>query len=208
MSRADSVFNLWLVAWAIFIPLALWIKLGNEPPSRKPQPAVPAHRASAPSAAVVPLQNGGGSIARTPELRTAPAAPVNRQPIQTADAVSPTQTLYLCKAYGGGAFWSTALCSTQRALMDRAVSVPRSLSFSEQVAMAQGEADRAAALTAPAMAPATAAGSISGGRLGPIFVGRMFGTCRAHQAARRDSTSAAAWFGSRSDTGRANARAR
>ncbi len=53
-------------------------------------------------------------------------------------------TVYLCKNYGGGTFWSSASCNTQRATVDRMTSVPGNLPFNQQVAIASG-AEREAA---------------------------------------------------------------
>lgn len=49
---------------------------------------------------------------------------------------------YLCKAYGGGTFWSKAHRNQHNALIERIVSVPDSLPFDQQVAL--GEQQRAA----------------------------------------------------------------
>ena len=55
-------------------------------------------------------------------------------------------TIYFCKSYAGGTFWSDTTCSTQRATIDRMTSVPASLPFAQQVAIARGEAQEAARL--------------------------------------------------------------
>jgi hypothetical protein len=49
-------------------------------------------------------------------------------------------TIYRCKAYGGGLFWSELHCSQQGALIDRIASVPPGLSFENQVRIADGQA--------------------------------------------------------------------
>ena len=46
-------------------------------------------------------------------------------------------TLYLCKAYNGGTFWSQAHCSQHSALIESMVSVPDSLPFDQQVNLAE-----------------------------------------------------------------------
>ncbi len=54
-------------------------------------------------------------------------------------------SLYLCKAYSGGTFWSVESCQTKQALIDRIVSVPDGLTFDEQVRLgeqARAEGDR------------------------------------------------------------------
>lgn len=50
-------------------------------------------------------------------------------------------TIYMCKAYSGGTFWSSAHCNTHNALIERMVNVPDSLPFEQQVRLA--EQDRA-----------------------------------------------------------------
>lgn len=57
-------------------------------------------------------------------------------------------SIYLCKAYSGGTFWSSAHCGQHNALIDRIVSVPDSLPWDQQVQLAeQDRAQRAAATT-------------------------------------------------------------
>jgi hypothetical protein len=48
-------------------------------------------------------------------------------------------TIYRCKAYAGGIFWSNAYCGTQQALVDRIATVPGSLTFDQQVQVAEGQ---------------------------------------------------------------------
>lgn len=62
---------------------------------------------------------------------------------ESEPALPPTREIYLCKGYGGGMFWSSAICSTQRATIDRIVNVPRSLSWDAQVAIAEGKKQEA-----------------------------------------------------------------
>lgn len=50
-------------------------------------------------------------------------------------------TIYLCKAYSGGMFWSSATCGPQKATIDRMVTVPDGMSWDQKMAM--GEAARA-----------------------------------------------------------------
>lgn len=56
-------------------------------------------------------------------------------------------TVYLCKAYSGGTFWSSAHCGKHNALIERMVSVPDSLPFDQQVRLAEQERSAAAAAT-------------------------------------------------------------
>ena len=58
-------------------------------------------------------------------------------------------TIYLCKAYGGGMFWTSGTCSAQSATIDRIANVPSGMPFDQQVSIAQGQrADAAANSTA------------------------------------------------------------
>jgi len=59
-------------------------------------------------------------------------------------------TIYLCKAYSGGMFWSSAPCSQQKATLDRAVSVPDSMSWEEKVKLGEASWAQARATAAPA----------------------------------------------------------
>lgn len=58
-------------------------------------------------------------------------------------------TVYLCKAYSGGQFWSNTLCSKQQALIERMVTVPDDMSWDQQVQLAEQSRAEAARLTAP-----------------------------------------------------------
>jgi len=42
-------------------------------------------------------------------------------------AIATNDTLYLCKAYSGGTFWSNDQCTKQQALIERIVAVPDGL---------------------------------------------------------------------------------
>lgn len=48
-----------------------------------------------------------------------------------------SDTLYHCKAYSGGMFWSKQHCREREALVDRIVNVPSGLNWSEQVRLAE-----------------------------------------------------------------------
>ena len=58
-------------------------------------------------------------------------------------------TVYLCKAYSGGTFWSNTVCSQQKALIDRMVTVPDGMPWDQQVQLAEQSRAEAARLTAP-----------------------------------------------------------
>jgi hypothetical protein len=46
-------------------------------------------------------------------------------------------TIFLCKAYSGGMFWSQSHCNQHKALIERIASVPDGLPFQHQVSLAQ-----------------------------------------------------------------------
>lgn len=52
-------------------------------------------------------------------------------------------TIYLCKAYSGGTFWAKSHCSQHSALIERIASVPDSLPFDQQVALAEQQRNAA-----------------------------------------------------------------
>ena len=112
-------------------------------------------KAARPTPALPPVQ--------LPAVAPRQGTPVPPATVQSPPAVetptSPTTTIYLCKNYAGGLFWSDTTCHQQRATIDRMTSVPSGLPFAEQVAIAQGQANEAARLyVAPAPSPAAAIG--------------------------------------------------
>ncbi|WP_299796901.1 hypothetical protein [Ramlibacter sp.] len=58
-------------------------------------------------------------------------------------------TIYLCRAYAGGSFWSQAYCGQYQAVIDRIVSVPPGLPFQQQVELAEQQQRQRAVSTAP-----------------------------------------------------------
>lgn len=64
-------------------------------------------------------------------------------------SVAQAATIYYCKAYAGGNFWSTAVCSSQKALIDRTATVPDGMPFDQQVNIAQSQLNAATILNAP-----------------------------------------------------------
>jgi len=68
------------------------------------------------------------------EMRPAPPAAVEQSSAAT--------TIYLCKSYDGGMFWSSGICHQHRALIERIASVPTGVPFSQQVQIAQGSIPR------------------------------------------------------------------
>lgn len=79
---------------------------------------------------------------------TRPEAIASRAEPSHRDSSSRT-TIYFCKAYTGGTFWSDTTCSAQRATIDRMTTVSAALPFDRQVAIARGEAQEAALLYEP-----------------------------------------------------------
>lgn len=59
------------------------------------------------------------------------------------------ETIYLCKAYSGGMFWSSAPCSQQKATVDRFVTVPDNMTWDQKVAMGEASRAQGQAATAP-----------------------------------------------------------
>jgi hypothetical protein len=63
--------------------------------------------------------------------------------------VASADTIYLCKAYSGGMFWSSNPCSQQQATVDRFVTVPSNMSWAGKVQMGEASLNQARAVTAP-----------------------------------------------------------
>ena len=63
-------------------------------------------------------------------------------------------TIYLCKAYSGGMFWSSDPCGPQKATLDRTVSVPDGLPWDQKVQLGEAAWAQARGLTAPPTAQA------------------------------------------------------
>lgn len=58
-------------------------------------------------------------------------------------------TIYHCKAYSGGTFWSAAHCREHNALIDRIVTVPDGMPFDQQVNLGEQARANGARLAAP-----------------------------------------------------------
>ena len=58
-------------------------------------------------------------------------------------------TIYLCKAYSGGMFWSSDPCGPQKATLDRTVSVPDGLPWDQKVQLGEAAWAQARGLTTP-----------------------------------------------------------
>ena len=63
------------------------------------------------------------------------ACPINSQ----------ADTIYLCKAYAGGTFWTNGTCSSKGAHIDRIANVPGGMPFNQQVSIAESQRAEAAA---------------------------------------------------------------
>ena len=59
-------------------------------------------------------------------------------------------TIYHCKAYGGGTFWASSHCSNHKALIDRIATVPSGMPWDQQVQIAESQRNAATAESAPA----------------------------------------------------------
>lgn len=57
--------------------------------------------------------------------------------IPATPAPASIQTVYLCKAWSGGRFWSAQACQAQKATVERMVPVPAHLPWENQLALAQ-----------------------------------------------------------------------
>jgi len=58
-------------------------------------------------------------------------------------------TIYHCKAYAGGTFWSNKHCNTQNALVDRTANVPAGMPWDQQVQIAEAQRTAATAQATP-----------------------------------------------------------
>ena len=76
--------------------------------------------------------------------------------------LSPTnaESIYFCRAYGGGNFWVSTHCNQHQALIERITNVPEDLPFDQQVGLGEQQRSAAAALTTKALLPK--GGSFSG----------------------------------------------
>ena len=146
----DTGLLYWTIASVTVLVVTLWWRYEYLPKQRAEAAAVRApvtQPAWRPAPAVLEPLDRPTTPSRHQPAAYAPPAPV--------EAAAPAAvTIYLCKSYAGSMFWSNAVCSTQRATIDRMATVPGHLSFQQQVAIAQGEAAAAQALFAPSTGPA------------------------------------------------------
>src|SRR6218665_2855560 len=78
--------------------------------------------------------------------------------LTTVSVASHAGTIYLCKSYAGGAFWSSGHCQQHKALIERIVPVPDGIPFSQQVALGEQARAEGARLAAPPQSYAVPAG--------------------------------------------------
>ena len=58
-------------------------------------------------------------------------------------------TIYFCKGYTGGTFWSDTTCSKQQATIDRMMTVPDNMRFDQQVRLGEEAREAARRLVEP-----------------------------------------------------------
>jgi hypothetical protein len=58
-------------------------------------------------------------------------------------------TIYFCKGYTGGTFWSDTTCSKQQATIDRMMTVPDNMPFDQQVRLGEEAREAARRLVEP-----------------------------------------------------------
>ena len=75
---------------------------------------------------------GAGVAQRSSADSQAPVTAISSMPETAA-----SHTLYRCKPYSGGAFWSTRHCNQQEALVDRMTTVPRNLTLNQKIPLAE-----------------------------------------------------------------------
>jgi hypothetical protein len=64
-------------------------------------------------------------------------------------------TIYFCKGYTGGTFWSDTTCSKQQATIDRMMTVPDNMPFDQQVRLGEEAREAARRLVEPQSGGAT-----------------------------------------------------
>jgi type II secretory pathway pseudopilin PulG len=128
--------------------LAQWKQGRDAADARDKARALAIERASAAAKSATEAGARYESRLRAQALEAAPVDVPEPRRIEPPAPVERT-TIYFCKSYGGGTFWSNAVCSSQRATIDRMTTVPGNLSFAQQVAIASGEAQEAAVLYLP-----------------------------------------------------------
>lgn len=80
-----------------------------------------------------------------PDGRGATPVVTEAPPGRVSDPLVTPGTIYRCRSYSGGLFWSSAHCRKHDALIDRIEYVPPGLPFNQQVDIAQSQAAKAEA---------------------------------------------------------------
>lgn len=145
--RSDSGWPVPALVLAVFASFALYTYVSRVP-AHSEAPKIRSHTVPSPAAEpVVPTNQLDANTQRrvTPPVTPSPGlmAPRAAPSDVTLDART---TIYLCRGYTGGTFWSDRTCGTQRATIDRMMTVPASIPFDQQVAIARGDAREAARL--------------------------------------------------------------
>lgn len=138
---ADWHWSLKALAWLLIAMVVFALLRRFEPPPATPRPTATSPQVVAPKAAP---PTRPASPAFSPPPAPAPQATYHA-PAPTPERV----TIYLCKDYNGGLFWSSAHCHQHRALIDRMESVPGNLPWDQKVQLAEQSYRRAAALSRP-----------------------------------------------------------
>lgn len=127
---------------------------------------------------VATMQARADSSARTGVAHSAAAPQSTREPVQPVitpvprsvqPALEPSQsrtggTIYLCRDYGGGSFWSSSHCHEHKALVDRMDSVPEGIPFEQQVQLAEQRRNAIARATAVPQVASVPAADPAGSR--------------------------------------------
>lgn len=134
-----------------------------------------------------PMPDAPPSRDATPRVVVAAPPPV---PIERRATAADRSTIYLCRPYSGGSFWSSASCHTQRATIDRMTTVPADLPFEQQVAIASGQAREAAALYTATTVGANAGGTAGNSSPHAAECAEFDAALRQHDAEARQPQSA------------------
>jgi hypothetical protein len=100
------------------------------PQARPASAAMPAHPVPQHQA---PAVDSSFQIRGERQPSLAPAEPLP----SVVESTPRTRTVYLCKGYSGGMFWSSAVCSSRQATIDRMFTVAGQYDWNEQVADAE-----------------------------------------------------------------------
>ena len=178
------------VAIAAALALTYWLGVHDGP--SKVKAGLPKTH---PEVANLPREAQRPPLPRSPETpfqvrgQVQPAPVAREAPMTLPEPVPATRTVYLCKGYNGGMFWSSAVCSSQRATIDRMFSVPGSLVWAEQVADAERQLGDVRQLYA-AQQGSTTAGGIAPSAAGTPACAGLDDRIRRIDAAARQPQSA------------------